>query len=307
MRIYKNFKGFSGWLALGALAMTVAGPVYASGQQTVEEKSDQKLVQQSPDKDVVLVAFAKPAPAPAATSDAPMYTPPSMASGSYRWTGFYLGVHIGHGAGQANAAFNPLPTAAQFVNLAPVLVAADPDGTIGGGQFGFNLQRGRFVFGGEFDISASGMSGSHHITPIIQNNGTAFPGAGFLQSNQDIDWLASLRPRVGVTLVPRLLIYGTGGLAFGHVSEFATTDFRPVGTTQYPVFVDRVKKGWIAGAGAEFGLTKRLSVRGEFMRHRLGTDAKTVNAIPALPPFQVGYRFGTTGADVFDFGVNYRF
>ncbi len=233
-----------------------------------------------------------------------------MASSAFRWTGFYIGVHIGHGSGAADAAFNPLPTATQFVNLAPIIVAADPDGAIGGGQFGYNFQHGRIVLGGEFDISASGMSGSKHVTPINQNPApqpNPFPGAGFLQSNQDIDWIASVRPRIGVTLLPRLLIYATGGLAWGHVSEFATTDFRPVGTTNYPAFVDRVKKGWLGGVGAEFGLTRKWSVRGEFLRHDLGTDAKTVNAIPVLPPFQVGYRFGTTGADIFDFGVNYRF
>ncbi len=307
MRIYKNFKGFSGWLALGALAMTVSGSVTASGQQAVEEKSEQKVVQPSLGKDAVLVALAKPVPASAATSAAPIYMPPSMASGSYRWTGFYIGVHIGHGGGAADAAFNPLPTAAAFVNLAPVLVAADPDGTIGGGQVGFNFQHGHIVIGGELDISASGMSGSKLITPIIRNNGTALPGAGFLASNQDIDWIASLRPRLGYTVLPRLLIYGTGGLAFAHVSEFATTDLRPTVTAQYPVFVDRVKKGWIGGVGAEFGVTKRISVRGEFMRHNLGTDAKTVNAIPLAPPLQVGYRFGTTMADIVDFGANFRF
>jgi len=41
MRIEMNFKGLSGWLALGALAMTIAGPVsrpaYASSQPEATE------------------------------------------------------------------------------------------------------------------------------------------------------------------------------------------------------------------------------------------------------------------------------
>ncbi len=67
MRIEMNFKGLSGWLALGALAMTIAGPVsrpaYASSQPEATEvkTGDQKPVQAA-DKDVVTVALATPAP-----------------------------------------------------------------------------------------------------------------------------------------------------------------------------------------------------------------------------------------------------
>jgi len=312
MLIELNFKRLSGWLALGALAMTIAGPAYASSQPAAiqEEKTgDHSPVQQVADKDAVLVAVA--APAPELTASAPAapvpYTPPAMAPGSYKWTGFYIGVHIGHGSGTSDTTFNPLPTATQFVNLAPQTLAPDPSGAIGGGQVGFNFQHGHFVLGAEFDISASGMDGTKTITPIIQNNGTPFPGAGFVSAHQDTDWVATLRPRLGVTVVPRLLIYGTGGLAFAHVSEFATTDFRPVGTTQYPVFIDDTKKGWVGGFGAEVGLARRWSLRGEFLHYNLGTDTKIANAIPLLPPFQVGYTFGDTTANIVDFGVNFRF
>src|SRR5882724_2195969 len=229
MRIELNFKGLSGWLAVGALATTLA--VSASGQQaTNQDKTDQKTVQTASDKDVVLVAVATPVSVPAASAaSAPVYTPPpSMAPGAYKWTGFYIGVHIGHGSGSSNTQFSPLPTAATFVNLAPQTLAADPNGAIGGGQAGFNFQHGHFVLGAEFDFSASGLNGSEVRTPITQNNGTPFPGAGFVQAKQDTDWIAQFRPRLGVTLLPRLLVYGTGGMAIAHVSEFATADFRPV-------------------------------------------------------------------------------
>ncbi len=308
MRKNKNFKGFSGWLTLGALVVTIAGPAYASGQQAIEEKTDPKAVQQAADKNVVLVALATPAPAPAAsTSAAPVYTPPAMAHGSYSWTGVYIGVHIGHGSGSGDPTFNPLPTAATFVNLAPQTLAPDPSGAIGGGQFGANWQHGHFVLGAEFDMSASGMDGTKTITPITQNNGTPFPGAGFVSAHQDTDWFVTVRPRLGVTPVPRLLIYGTGGLAFAHVTQFAITNFRPVGTTEYPAFIDDTKHGWVGGFGAEIGLSRRFSVRGEFLHYNLGGDTQTANAIPLLPPFQVRYDFGDTTANIVNFGLNFRF
>jgi len=40
-----------------------------------------------------------------------------------------------------------------------------------------------------------------------------------------------------MTIGSRVLVFGTGGLAFGGVNSTATTDFRPVGTTQYPASV----------------------------------------------------------------------
>jgi opacity protein-like surface antigen len=91
------------------------------------------------------------------------------------------------------------------------------------------------------------------------------------------------------------------------VTEFAITDFRPVGLTRYPAFIDDTKTGWIAGGGAEVGLARRWSVRREFLHYNLGTDSKTVSAIPLLPPFQVAYTFGDTTANTFNFGVNFRF
>src|SRR6266567_237982 len=280
MLIELNFKRLSGWLALGALAMTIAGPAYASSQPAAiqEEKTgDHSPVQQVADKDAVLVAVV--APAPELTASAPaapvVYTPPAMAPGSYKWTGFYIGVHIGHGSGSGDPTFNPLPTAATFVNLAPQTLAPDPSGVIGGGQFGANWQHGHFVLGAEFDMSASGMDGTKTITPIIQNNGTPFPGAGFVSAHQDTDWFVTVRPRLGFTPVPRLLVYGTGGLAFAHVTQFAITNFRPVGTTEYPAFIDDTKKGWVGGFGAEIGLSKRFSVRGEFLHYNLGSDTQT--------------------------------
>ena len=68
------------------------------------------------------------------------------------------------------------------------------------------------------------------MTPIIQNNGTPFPGAGFLAASQRIDWFGTVRARAGFTPVDRLLLYVTGGLAYGNVSYSAQTDFRPGGT-----------------------------------------------------------------------------
>src|ERR1700692_2092719 len=58
----------------------------------------------------------------------------------YTWTGFYIGLNVGYGWGNADTSFEPLPDAATFILLEPQRHDAEPDGVIGGGQIGFNYQ-----------------------------------------------------------------------------------------------------------------------------------------------------------------------
>jgi len=300
----------SGYVALGVLVLAGTGPgshpTYAAGHQHSDderESSGLKSAEKSIGKGVVLVELSEATPRAAANAPAPK---PHSHSSSFSWTGIYVGAHFGYGKGNADTSVAPLPTAAIFINLLPQTLHPDPSGVLGGGQIGANWQSGRFVIGAEFDISGSGMDGTKTVTPIIQNNNTPFPGAGFITAHQDTTWLATLRPRVGVAIVPRLLVYGTGGLAFGHVNSSATTDFRPVGTETYPASFSKTKKGWIAGVGAEIGLTQRWSVKGEFQHYDLGSESITANPVPPLPPFQIAYRWEST-ANLVKFGINFKF
>lgn len=254
---------------------------------------------------VSILAFSSVA---ASAADLPMRTkaPPLVVSPAYSWSGFYVGGNIGYGWGNADTFFNPLPSAATFFNLLPQTLSPDPKGVFGGVQAGYNWQAGKFVIGVEADIQAADIHGSVLVNPIIQNNGTPFPGAGFLAASQKIDWFGTVRGRAGFTPVDRLLLYATGGLAYGGVSSFATTDFRPVGTTQYPASSNNTKFGWTVGAGAEWAFAQNWSAKVEYLYIDLGSESATVNAIPLLPPFQVAYHWRTTEHTV-RAGLNYKF
>lgn len=231
----------------------------------------------------------------------------SSAAGGYSWTGLYIGVNLGYGWGTADTRFTPLPDATTFINLAPTTLRPDPAGVIGGGQVGYNRQFGHFVLGVEADINGSAMDGTAVLSPIIQNNGTPFPGAGnHLLAHQDTNWYMTFRPRVGYVPTERLMVYGTGGLAVGHVNFAADSDFRPVGTEHYPAAFDDTKAGWVAGAGAELAIKDHWSLKGEFLHYDLGGQSFTANPAIPLPPFQVRYHWETT-ANLVRFGVNYRF
>jgi outer membrane immunogenic protein len=244
----------------------------------------------------------------ALAADLPMRTkaPAMVPIPIYSWTGFYVGGNVGYGWGNADTFVNPLPTAAIFVNLLPQTLSPDPKGVIGGVQAGYNWQAGKFVVGVEADIQGSDVNGNVSVNPIIQNNNTPFPGAGFLASHQRLDWFGTARLRAGFTPVDRLLLYVTGGVAYGDVDYSAQTDFRPVGTEQYPAAFSRTKVGWTAGGGAEWAFAQNWSAKVEYLYMDLGSESTIANPVPPLPPFQVGYSWKTQ-EQIVRVGVNYKF
>jgi outer membrane immunogenic protein len=164
---------------------------------------------------------------------------------------------------------------------------------------------GHFVIGAEADVSASDIKKTTTVSPIVQNNGTPFPGAGFISATQKIKYMGTVRPRAGVAF-NRLFVYGTAGLAYGRVNYSANTDFRPFGTVQYPSSFSKTQTGWTAGAGAEVAINKHFSVKAEYLYYDLGKVTSTVSATPALPPYQMQYTWETKGS-TFKTGVNFRF
>src|SRR5215813_14494593 len=95
------------------------------------------------------------------------------------------------------------------------------DGLVGGVQLGYNWQAQQIVYGVEGDIS---LSGAHSI-----------------------DWLASLRGRLGYLIQPRVLVYGTAGLG---LVNGGTTD-----------------TGFVYGLGVEGKITRSMSARVEYLAY----------------------------------------
>ncbi len=224
---------------------------------------------------------------------------------TFNWTGPYVGVHLGYGWGNADTDFSPRPNS--FTDLAPTTLSPDPSGVFGGLQAGYNYQMGCWVFGLETDFSGSGISGTDTVSPIPRQAGSTFLGAGTLTAHEDINWFGTLRPRIGYTVMPTLLLYGTGGLAYGNVSYSANTNFRPPQTNEsYPVSFSTTKVGWTAGGGLEYAVCRNWTVKAEYLFIDLGSETAVGHAIPPLPGFRVKYDFETT-AHTFNIGVNYKF
>jgi outer membrane immunogenic protein len=143
---------------------------------------------------------------------------PAMAPVS-NWSGLYVGGNLGYGWGDGNTDFSFLPTPEEF-GINNTTLGARSSGVIGGAQLGYNWQIGSLVTGLEADIQGSGLKGSARA-PAIITFVPNFPQQSSLSSEAKLSWFGTVRGRLGLTVTPELLLYGTGGLAYGRVDASA--------------------------------------------------------------------------------------
>ena len=201
-------------------------------------------------------------------SPPPVYIPPAPV---FAWNGFYGGLNAG-GGWEANCNNN------------------DWWGGWGGGCRGAggwggwswnsnNDNRGYFIGGGQVGYN-------HMFTPMfLLGAETDFQGA-----TGNLEWLGTVRGRVGVVpFNPSLLIYGTGGFAYGQTHDFFGNGFfggfgsafipgiTPPGAAPFGGLGlaglafwnnnnnNQVKTGWTAGGGVEWAFTPNLSAKIEYL------------------------------------------
>ena len=228
------------------------------------------------------------------------------AQTAYNWTGFYIGGNAGYGWGQNRDTATPLPFGnAPAFNAQILTTTMKPTGGLIGPQAGYNYQWTQWIFGVETDLDYAGLNDSKQGGPLSSIvPGTPLIGS-FHNVSQNIDVLGTLRLRAGYAL-DHLLIFGTGGLGFGHVKDNAFTQLLAIPTTQFATSTSSWKAGWAAGAGAEYAFADNLSVKVEYLHFDLGDETITASPRAANPPFTVQDRIGTSG-NVLRIGLNYRF
>jgi outer membrane immunogenic protein len=181
---------------------------------------------------------------------APVYTAPVVVV--YNWTGWYAGGNIGYGWGNADANYTDPGFA--IAGLPTSFSGSEKlDGVIGGGQIGYNWQaNSTWVFGLEADFQGSGQKGSRSFSNsyIFDCEGTC---TGNINQNQEtkIQWFGTVRGRVGVLVNPTILLYGTGGLAYGRISASGTVTDTGICACSWSYGNSTTKVGWTLGAGIE--------------------------------------------------------
>lgn len=204
-----------------------------------------------------------------------------MANG---WHGFYVGAHGSY-----------LDTDTDYIN--PATPEQSFSGAMLGIQAGFNIDIGpRWIFGVEGDISWG------NLDEFIRDG-------NFLTQDGNIDTSGTLRARLGYLVSPEVLLFATGGLAWNTLEQGITC---PAGAgfgicAVTGAFDSRSSEsfvGWVAGAGIEFQIAPKWSLKAEAMAGDYGSSDYT-GTIPV---------FGTSTTSVeqnlnmlVQFGVNYHF
>ena len=235
---------------------------------------------------------------------------------THDWTGIYVGIEGGGGAGSSKASSacvdpagnvffdNSVDCADSIASGAlPTSFAANLKGAIGGAEAGYNTQIDRWVFGVEADISKSGLKSSDVQVPSALVLGGLQETVGVFQ---DLNWLATLRGRVGYA-TGDILVYATGGLAAGEVDAgYALLEDQSGGFALDAR--SRKAVGWTAGAGAEMAFGA-WSLKGEVLHYDLGKQKLSAEFnIPGDGP--KGTVFNTeveTSGNLIRLGLDYHF
>ena len=225
-------------------------------------------------------------PEPIRSSDKEMkQVAPAPPACDFTWTGFYVGAHGGYGWNAGDGThFQAKPSTTSFAELDTQNLDPENDGAFAGGQIGYNYQWRKFVIGFETDISWADFSGSNDRSPIPGTGGSV---PGILTAHEDIEWFGTARGRLGFTPICRLLLYGTGGLAYGHTTYSANTNF--LNGVRYPAGTDDTNIGWTVGGGAEYAVTNHWTVKAEYLYYDLRALLH-VSVRPALSPWIMTHR-----------------
>jgi outer membrane immunogenic protein len=258
----------------------------------------------------------------------PVKAPPMPVVVPYNWTGFYIGGNVGYSWGrdpidvaatarirEFRAFQTPAETLVLDTGVVPFPLAsgtANVQGALAGGQAGYNWQSGAFVYGLETDLQWTGQKGGIDFCFPVACGVGAFQGT----IDHKLDWFGTFRARAGWLVDPRVLLYATGGLAYGHVTTTATGGV--VGQPFATLSAKGTRAGWTIGGGVEGALSNNWTVKAEYLYMDLGNapsiSAASQTIFPNLPSQGFTTVLDTTIATggkvrdhIFRLGLNYRF
>jgi len=223
------------------------------------------------------------------------------------WTGLYVGLNAGYGWGTSTDAGTVSAPIFDSLSVGPLagfpagfgtpfgwaalantgIANVNQSGFVGGGQVGYNYQWGsNFVVGLEADLGGSAIRGSGSYAGASGAAESLFPGftdtaVGGGVVNARIDWMGTVRGRLGYLFTPTLLTYVTGGLAYGGVHASAV---HSVSATEYlggafnwnyntisgAGVYSNTQVGWTIGGGLEWLFMPNWSVKAEALYYDLG-------------------------------------
>ncbi|MGT2441184.1 outer membrane protein [Bradyrhizobium betae] len=216
---------------------------------------------------------------------APRYTKATAAV--WDWTGFYAGADIGGAKATTGGLSNFFQDddTPEFANNPQPSPASSSSSAIGGVHLGYNWQTSHLVLGLEGDWQWMQSKQSFCRQTDIGSEACSDNGRGFLTVQGETGGIGTVRGRLGYAF-DRVMVYGTGGVAFADLRGTITADCRGAGCGNdltrnlRALDISTVKTGWVAGAGAEFMLSRNWSARAEYLHVDIGTVSDKVSLAP---------------------------
>jgi outer membrane immunogenic protein len=268
-------------------------------------------------------------------SKSPVYAP--------TWTGYYIGGSAGVGSSKTEtdptgAALSctdastpplglcPLVTNAQVAAVPPAL-RTHPIGGLLGAQIGYNYQAGAWVPGVETDLSWTNIDGTDTQTgtALLTAGGFTNPGFATATAEQRLKYFGTLRGRLGFLATDPLLVFVTGGLAYGLITAntslsevTALPGIGAVNATGLGGYASTWRAGWTLGGGLEYMFATNWSLKAEYLYFNLGSMSYPVGPLNANAFSSLGFGGIATSVavtatttnftgNIVRFGVNYKF
>nr|WP_249807048.1 outer membrane beta-barrel protein [Bradyrhizobium sp. 1] len=257
--------------------------------------------------------------------------PPIAGNG---WSGWYAGLNAGYldGSNKVNSdasvtsnSTTPV-TAPAMASGATSQLSTGQGGFIGGAQAGYNHMISPMVLAGfEADIQGSSLRGNASASSQVLTDTVSGPNTGSWLTNiaasRSLDYIGTIRGRLGATVTPSLLLYVTGGLAYGGAKSSTTINQTtaisgvPANATLGSFSAPRA--GYTVGGGAEWMFLSNWSAKAEYLYYDLGsanygTGGFAVDEGPtSLPGFGIAAIATSTrvhfNGNIVRVGVNYHF
>jgi outer membrane immunogenic protein len=226
--------------------------------------------------------------------------PPCCA---WSWAGFYIGGNAG--AGWASGNTSAIATPPGTTDL--LTMTLNGTGAVGGVQAGYNWQLNpSMLLGLEGDWDAANINVSNSFSPVTIG-GVPLPGPTTATASRKVDWLASIRGRLGVTF-NQTLLYVTGGAALSRIDYAACFNCNLLaGPSYYPTTFSSTKTGGVAGVGVEQALAGKWSARAEYLYYQFGGATSTAFPTPPNPPFTIVDTWAMTKVQTARVGLDYKF
>jgi outer membrane immunogenic protein len=223
------------------------------------------------------------------------------------WTGLYVGINGGWGWTNSNnsngtLSLNDTVGSTLFSPITIATASRNAESPLIGGQIGYNVQTGRWVFGVEGDVDGTDIRGSQAIV---------FPGSsllgaggnGFLTQKQE--WLASIRARVGYTANNGMVYFTAGGAWTNAQIAGGAAIFGATPDVASPFSVSTTRSGYVIGGGYEYMINPNWLVRAEYLYYGFNGPVTGSNSFLVLPAV-VTANAGNFNTSIARIGISYK-